>query len=139
MTKESIPNLTNSKSLNELLYLYSIKIPNAVTIINAKTFFGCTGLISILINQTLTSIDRFAFRNCILLRSITIPDSLSSIANDAFINCTSLVSVYISNTKALSLGGQRVPPWSSPSQTPHIVNFYGTPSTSTIRFYIPSP
>jgi hypothetical protein len=63
-----------------------------------------------------------------------------SIINDvAFEGCTSLASVYISDTKAISLGVQRVPSqsWRSPSQTPHITNFYGAPST--IRFFIPSP
>jgi len=64
-----------------------------------------------------------------------------TIDNLAFEGCTSLVSVYISDAKAISLGAQRVPSqnWRSPSVSPHITDFYSAPSTSIIRFYIPSP
>ncbi len=73
----------------------SYVIPNSVTSIGSKTFYGCTSLTSVTIPDSVTSIGNYAFEYCSKLASVTIPDSVTSIGYWAFYNCTSLESVTI--------------------------------------------
>ncbi len=68
-------------------------IPDSVTRIGDRAFWGCTGLTSVTIPDSVTSIGDSAFRNCTGLTSITIPDSVTSIGDGAFAYCTGLASV----------------------------------------------
>ncbi len=68
-------------------------IPDSVTRIGDRAFWGCTGLTSVTIPDSVTSIGDSAFRNCTGLTSITIPDSVTSIGDGAFAYCTGLTSV----------------------------------------------
>ncbi len=61
----------------------TLEIPNSVTSINAKTFYGCNGLLSVKIPGTVTSIGYSAFMDCTNL-SVTIPNSVTSIESRAF-------------------------------------------------------
>ncbi len=71
----------------------SIAIPNSVTSIGGRAFWGCTGLTSIEIPNSVTSIGGGAFRVCSSLTSIEIPNSVTSIGDDAFSGCSSLTAV----------------------------------------------
>ena len=73
----------------------SVNIPNGVTSIKVRAFFGCASLASITIPDSVTSIEGYAFSECTSLESITIPDSVTSITDGAFEYCTSLVSITI--------------------------------------------
>ncbi len=77
--------------------LTSITIPNSVTSIGGRVFFGCTSLTSVTIPDGVTSIGNLAFYNCTSLTGITIPESVTSIGEFAFNKCTSLTSVTIPN------------------------------------------
>ncbi len=68
-------------------------IPDSVTRIGDRAFYGCTGLTTITIPNSVTSIGVSAFWGCTGLTSITIPDSVTSIGASAFADCTGLASV----------------------------------------------
>ena len=70
-------------------------IPNNVTSIDNRAFYGCSGLTSITIPNSVISIGYGAFYNCSGLTSVTIPNSVESIGYDAFEDCSGLTSVTI--------------------------------------------
>ena len=78
--------------------LEDITIPDSVTSIGDRAFFGCTGLTSITIPDSVTSIGDGAFSYCTGLTSITIPNSVTSIGDEAFDGCTGLTSINIPNS-----------------------------------------
>ena len=59
-------------------------IPNTVTSIGYRAFFGCRGLTSVTIPNSVTSIGSWAFEDCGTLISITIPNSVTSVGFNAF-------------------------------------------------------
>lgn len=76
--------------------LTSVQIPNSITSIDSSAFEGCTGLTSVLIGNSVTSIGHSAFKGCTSLTSITIPKSVTEIEKSAFEGCTTLQNVVIS-------------------------------------------
>lgn len=73
--------------------LTSVTIPNSVKSIGNSAFCLCTGLTSVSIPISVKSIGSDAFSNCSGITSVTIPDSVSNIGGGAFFNCSSLTSV----------------------------------------------
>jgi hypothetical protein len=73
----------------------SYAIPDSVTSIGKRAFYGCTGLQSGAIPDSVTSIGDSAFYGCTGLQSVAIPDSVTSIGDSAFYGCTGLQSVAI--------------------------------------------
>ena len=73
-------------------------IPNGITSIGRKAFYGCTSLSSITIPNSVTEIGNHAFDDCSSLTSITIPNSVTSIGYSAFSDCSSLTSITIPNS-----------------------------------------
>ena len=78
--------------------LVSITIPDSVTTIGNRAFFGCSNLTNVTLSNNLVSIDEYAFYNCKSLRSITIPNSVTSIGGSAFGGCSGLESITLSNS-----------------------------------------
>ena len=72
-------------------------IPNSVTSIGYRAFFGCSSLTSVEIPNSVTSIGPYAFSACSSLTSVEIPNSVTSIEGYAFSDCSSLTSVEIPN------------------------------------------
>lgn len=72
-----------------------LKIPDGVTKIGKKAFFGCQKLESVTIPASVTEIGGSAFGNCILLKDVTIPEGVTSIGARAFSQCNCFVSVTI--------------------------------------------
>lgn len=79
--------------------LTNVSIPDGITSISRYMFEGCTSLTSITIPNSVTSIGDVAFSSCTSLSSITIPDSVTSIGNYAFTYCSSLKTVYYSGSE----------------------------------------
>lgn len=76
----------------------NITIPNSVTHIGNKAFYGCNSLTNITIPNSVTSIGDYAFFCCRSLTNITIPDSVTNIGQNAFSLCSSLTNVTIPNS-----------------------------------------
>lgn len=77
--------------------LASITIPDSVTSIGGRAFYGCSDLDHVIIPGNVTSIGDSAFYGCSSLSSIAIPDSVTSVGNSAFQGCSSLKSATIGN------------------------------------------
>lgn len=70
------------------------KIPNSVTSIGGKAFYGCSGLTSIEIPENVAVIGYDAFRNCSSLSSVTcLRETPASIGSDVFAGCSA--SIYV--------------------------------------------
>ena len=89
--------LTFAKHLysDEDTEITNLIIPNSVTSIGNRAFYGCSGLTSVSIPNSVTSIGESAFRSCSGLTSITIPNSVTSIGLAAFGRCSGLTSITI--------------------------------------------
>lgn len=68
----------------------SINIPDSVTSIPYRAFYGCKELAGISIPGDVTSIGDSAFYGCSSLTEVIVPYNVKSIGNDAFSNCTGL-------------------------------------------------
>ena len=90
-----ISNTQIGDSAFSTIALKEIVIPNTVTSIENKAFFGCKSLLSISISDNVVSIGDRAFQNCTSLTSIDIPSGVTSIGDSAFQKCTSLTSIDI--------------------------------------------
>ena len=70
-------------------------IPNSVTGIGDRAFYGCSSITSINIPENVTSIGVGAFSGCSSLISVYIPENVTSIGGSAFYGCSSLISINI--------------------------------------------
>ena len=73
--------------------LTSVSIPDGVTHIGEDTFRYCFNLTSVTISNSVSIIDKNAFYCCTKLASVILPDSVSTISDSAFRYCESLTSV----------------------------------------------
>ena len=72
-------------------------VPESVTSIGDRAFYGCSGLTSITIPNSVSSIGEYAFNRCSSLTSITIPNSVTNIGTAAFSGCTGLTDFTMGN------------------------------------------
>ena len=91
---------TNPLYYAENLYLNNelvtnLVIPNEITKIKPRVFYGYSSLISVTIPDSVTTIGSSAFSECSGLTSITIPDSVTTIGSAAFSECSGLTSITI--------------------------------------------
>ena len=70
-----------------------VTIPNSVTSIGERAFYGCTGLTWVVIPNSVKSIGANAFSVCTGLKGVTIGNSVKSIGEGAF-SYSYLTSVY---------------------------------------------
>ena len=72
-----------------------VTIPDSVTSIGERAFYGRSGLTSVTIPDSVTSIGDEAFSFCSGLTSVTIPDSVTRIGSHAFEDCNGLTSFVV--------------------------------------------
>ena len=68
----------------------SVVIPDNVTKIGSRAFYGCTGVKSVTLPDGLTAIGESAFAGCTSLTAMNIPASVTKIENWAFDGCSAL-------------------------------------------------
>ena len=68
-------------------------IPNSVTAIGSRAFYGNKVLTTIDIPNSVTSIEQQAFEGCTGLTSVVIPSSVTNFDNSAFTSCSNLTSI----------------------------------------------
>ena len=73
-------------------------IPDSVTSIGDRAFYGCYSITSVTIPDGVTSIGDYVFSWCKSLTNVTIPDSVTTIGDEAFVYCSSLTSVTIGDS-----------------------------------------
>ena len=71
-----------STGLNKLLK--SVSIPDSVTEIQSRAFYGCSALLSVTIPDSVKRIGSFCFANCSSLNSVTLPKNLKKIEKGVF-------------------------------------------------------
>ncbi len=76
----------------------SITIPNTVTTLGQRAFYGCSAATSLTLSSALTSIPDYAFNGCSSIKSMKIPASVESIGSYAFYNCTGITELTIPET-----------------------------------------
>ena len=77
-------------------------IPDSVTEIGSRAFYGCSSLTTIDIPDSVTEIGSSAFCDCSSLTDIDIPDGVTEINYNIFLDCNSLRKVNAKNCDALS-------------------------------------
>ena len=70
-------------------------IPNGVTKIKNRMFYGCKGLTGVTLPESITEIGDYAFYGCESLTEVTIPCGVTKIGEYAFYRCWRLTSVVI--------------------------------------------
>ncbi len=88
---------------NYLMYpgsssLKTVRIPESVTTIGDRSFYGCTTLTGVTLHEGLVSLGNYAFYNCDSLTGITIPKSMETIGSHAFFDCSGMVELTIPDT-----------------------------------------
>ena len=73
--------------------LKSVVLPDTVTSIGFRAFYGCEVLENIRLPKNLKTIGEAAFYSCRALKSIELPDGLISIEKTAFCGCSSLEDI----------------------------------------------
>ncbi|MFZ4725393.1 MAG: leucine-rich repeat domain-containing protein [Paludibacter sp.] len=83
--------------------LTSVILPNSITSIASKAFYGCTGLVTLNIPTTITSIGTYAFAGCTGVTALTIGNGATAIGSNAFDGCTGLTSITM-GANVISIG-----------------------------------
>ena len=85
--------------------LKTIQLPNSVTRINGKAFYGCSSLETILVPEHLVAIEDYAFYKCSKLEGIVLPSSLSSLGVNVFTDCYSLRTLTLNTSASFHSNG----------------------------------
>ncbi len=72
-----------------------VVIPNGVTKIASRAFYGCKGITKITLPDSVTEIGEYAFFGCTALTEIKLPDGVTKIGNSAFRGCNKLTNIVI--------------------------------------------
>ena len=75
--------------------LVRLNIPDSVTKIGKEAFDFCYELSTIEISKNITCIEESTFMKCVKLYKVTIPNKVTNIGNEAFSDCVSLQSIVI--------------------------------------------
>ncbi len=67
--------------------IFSVTIPDSVTMIGDWAFSGCSSLTSVMIGDSVETIGEFAFNDCYRLTSLILGNRVKTIGRQAFYNC----------------------------------------------------
>lgn len=98
ITSVSIPDSVTSiysKAFYGSKLTGGLVIPDSVKSIGTNAFAACTSLTEAVLGDGLTSISASAFSGCTALEKVVIGDGVTTISQAAFFNCKSLVTVVI--------------------------------------------
>ena len=86
--------------------LTNLVVPEGITTIPARAFYGCSGITNITLPSSLNIIGDGAFNRCSgLAGDLVIPEKVTSIGQGAFTGCNKLLKVDLSNcTSLISIG-----------------------------------
>ena len=84
------------ETLDAFSHVVSVSIPDTVTAIDSKAFYGCASLRSVVIPDTVAEIGPFAFLDCASLTSFTLPDSVTELGATPLSRCSRLRSIDVS-------------------------------------------
>lgn len=101
----------NKEVFKENSNITSVDIPEGVTAIGVRAFYGCENLREVHLPSSITTWDEqdynsSAFENCTKLEVLTMADGLSTLGQRAFAGCTSLKSVRVPS--GITFFGNRV-------------------------------
>ena len=68
-------------------------VPNGVTDLAERAFFGCINLTGITMAESLKSIGAYTFANCVNLTTVTFPKGITDIGESAFDGCEALEDI----------------------------------------------
>lgn len=71
------------------------EIPNGISIIGDKSFYGSKWLKGVEIPESIKSIGEYAFYGCSDLDNVNIPNSIATISKGAFYACDSMKNIYL--------------------------------------------
>jgi hypothetical protein len=89
------PSGNHFNIIKDNIYIKGITLPDTLTSMGNRAFYGCSGLSSVTIGEGVTTIGYGAFYGCTSLSSVTIPEGVTSMGDYAFSDCTNLSSVTI--------------------------------------------
>ena len=75
--------------------LAQINLPNSLTSIANRAFYGCTSLTEVTLPDGLTKIEFYTFYDCSALEKVTLPEGITYIGNNAFYNCSGLTEMTV--------------------------------------------
>lgn len=75
-----------------------IVIPETVTEISAKAFYGCAEVAEVVIPASITEIAERTFADCKSLKKIVLPDGVVKIGSEAFLRCSKITSAGLKGT-----------------------------------------
>ena len=75
-----------------------VVLPDTVTEISAKAFYGCALITEIVIPEGVKEINERTFTDCKALKKIILPDTVSKIGTEAFLRCSKLTSAGLKGT-----------------------------------------
>ena len=100
----TIGELNGAGTFNDAVNMTRVTLPDTLTTIYNRTFWGCTGLTSITLPNSLTYLGNDALRYCTSLTTLNIPDSVQTIGGLCFYGCSGLTNVTIGTGFTTVLG-----------------------------------